>query len=143
ARFAITVHDENGNPSASQQDGRLMQITCSLAPGHQPRMTEGISLRYHGSRLSVCSPRQTNPVAPIGFYTGIFETSIVCFTCSTFIECAGSQERVWPGPPTTVCNPFTGSAWSSLARPNWPPVPNCTPSASAPGLWGMAHQVRT
>lgn len=89
ARFAITIHDENGNSSVVEQNGVLIQMSNGdlfFRPSVDTvNDWNGITRISQVEVLS--ATRIDNTVATIGFNASIFETDVVCFTRDTLIAC--------------------------------------------------------
>jgi len=96
ARFAITVHDEDGNPSVVQQNGVLIQMSNGdlfFRPSASTVNDWDSITRFSKVEVLSATPID-NTVATIGFNADIFETDIVCFVRGTLIEFADGSRPI-------------------------------------------------
>lgn len=98
ARFAITVHDDEGNPSVVEKTGVLIQMSNGdlfFRPAASTVNDWNDITRI--SKVEVISVKpfpSLTTVATIGFNASIFETDIICFTRGTLIDCADGPRPV-------------------------------------------------
>lgn len=98
ARFAITVHDENGDPSVVEQTGIIMQMSNGdmfFRPALDT-VSDWVDITRI-SKVEVLSTTRlglTTYPSTIGFDPEVFETEIVCFVRGTMIECADGLHPV-------------------------------------------------
>ncbi|SFX56615.1 Hint domain-containing protein [Paracoccus pantotrophus] len=98
ARFAVTVHDEDGGASVVELNGILMQMSNGdlfVRPSTDTAAAWSAHARISKIEiLGVTRLSGDTGVATIGFSAEIFEAEIVCFTRGTLIECAGGLRPV-------------------------------------------------
>ncbi|MDF3854574.1 Hint domain-containing protein [Paracoccus sp. P2] len=98
ARFAVTVHDEDGNASVVELNGVLMQMSNGdlfVRPSTDTAAAWSVHTRISKVEiLGVMRLSEDTGVATIGFRAEIFESEIVCFTRGTLIECAEGPRPV-------------------------------------------------